>query len=123
MKLFETITRPPWRTLYILIVFAGLSALGYYMWTPGSTVLNGSHDLESNGIRLQEMRREVPAGKVFSIAAYPPPTILQQTLDVHREKPYYAKVAREVDQMVIMMYDTSLRFQKLYQHLMASWTR
>ena len=25
--------------------------------------------------------------------------------------------------MVIMMYDTSLRFQKLYQYLMASWTQ
>ena len=42
---------------------------------------------------------------------------------MHWEKTYYEKVAREVDQMVVMMYDTSLRFQKLYQHLIASWTR
>jgi hypothetical protein len=72
---------------------------------------------------LQEMRHQIPSGKVLSISAYPPPTFYQQTLDVHWEKTYYAKVAREVDQMVIMMYDTSLRFRKLYQHLMASWTR
>jgi hypothetical protein len=47
------------------------------------------------------------------LAQYPPPTIHQQTLDVHWEKAYYAEVAREVDQMAVMMYDTSLRFQKL----------
>ena len=72
---------------------------------------------------LQDLRRQIPAAKILSVAAYPPPTIYQQTLEVHWEKPYYAKVAREVDQMVIMMYDTSLRFQKLYRHLMAAWTR
>jgi hypothetical protein len=72
---------------------------------------------------LQELRSQFPAGKIISISAYPPPTFHQQTLDVHWEKAYYAKVAQEVDQIVVMMYDTSLRFQKLYRHLMASWTR
>jgi hypothetical protein len=256
MKLLKTITRPPWRTLFILILLTALFALGYYIWTPGSIVLDGSHDVGTNGIWLQhgwlgddawfqryqkdparfrstqkiltlkklldahnitdlyphlspcrkngeipavhpqqtrqfllimdelrvipwvggvygvhaypespawrksfvrsimdllntypamagihvnieplpsgnesylellhELRQYVTAGKILSIAAYPPPTLYPQTLDVHWEKAYYAKVAREVDQMVIMMYDTSLRFQKLYQHLMASWTR
>ncbi len=256
MKLIKTITRPPWRTLFVIIMLAGLSALAYTIWTPGSIVLDGSHDVQTNGIwlqhgwlgddawfqrykknparfrntqkilalkkllvahnirdlyphlspcrksgeiaavhprqarqfllimddlrvipwvggvygthafpespawrkgfmrsirdlldtypalagvhvniepltsgnesylkLLQEMRQQLAPGKILSVAAYPPPTFYQQTLDVHWEKTFYAKVAGEVDQMVIMMYDTSLRFQKLYQHLMASWTR
>ena len=74
-------------------------------------------------VLLQKLRQQLPDGKVLSVAAYPPPTIFQSTLEVHWEKTYYEKVSREVDQMVIMMYDTSLRFQKLYQYLMASWTQ
>jgi hypothetical protein len=31
-------------------------------------------------------------------------------------------VAARVDQMVPMMYDTTVKFQKFYTHLMASWT-
>jgi hypothetical protein len=72
---------------------------------------------------LRKLRRQLPPDKILSVAAYPPPTILQPTLNVHWEKNYFEKVAREVDQMAVMMYDTSIRFQKLYQHLIASWTR
>lgn len=254
--MMRRIARPPWRTLFIIIVLISLFLLGYHLWNPGRMVRDGSHDLKTNGIWLQhgwlgddkwfqqykktrhhfrnpqkilqlrkllvehnivdvyphlcpcqptgeiaavnpqqtrqfllimddrrvipwvggvldlhafpnsprwrkrfiasiidlltaypalsgihinieplpsgnmdclvllrELRQQIPSGKVISIAAYPPPTIYQQTLKVHWEKTYYQKIAQEVDQVVIMMYDTSLRFQKLYQHLMASWTR
>lgn len=72
---------------------------------------------------LQELKSTLPKGKILSIAAYPPPTIYQRTSDVHWDRAYYERVAQEVDQMVIMMYDTSLRYQKLYQNLIASWTQ
>lgn len=89
MKLFKTITRPPWRTLLIFIMLAGLLAPGYNIWTPGSIVLDGSHDVKTTG-------------KILCIAAYSPPTLYQQTLDVSWEKTYYAEVARGVDQMAII---------------------
>ena len=72
---------------------------------------------------LGKLRRRMPSGKIISIAAYPPPTIYQRTSDVHWDEDYFRDVSREADQMVVMMYDTSLRFQKLYQHLMKGWTR
>lgn len=72
---------------------------------------------------LRKLRRQLPSDKILSVAAYPPPTIFQPSLNVHWEKAYYEKVAREVDQMAVMMYDTSLQFQKLYQYLIASWTQ
>ncbi|MCP4404284.1 MAG: glycoside hydrolase family 18 protein [bacterium] len=72
---------------------------------------------------LQEIQAILPEGKLLSVAAYPPPTIFQRSLDVHWKEEYYRQVAKEVDQMVVMMYDTSLRYQKLYQQLMASWTQ
>ena len=256
MRYLNTLTRPPWRTLIGCFLFIGLFLLGYQLWTPGKVVVNGSHDVKTNGIWLQhgwlgddkwfqqhnkkalrfrnaqnilqlktllldhnitdvyphlcpcrrtgeisavnakqtrqflmimdelrvipwvggvlnvqafpespqwrhrfiksiidllkthptfagihvniepmpsgniayiellrKLRRQLPSDKILSVAAYPPPTIYQSTLNVHWEKTYYEKVAREVDQMVIMMYDTSLRFQKLYQYLIATWTQ
>lgn len=47
----------------------------------------------------------------------------QRSADVHWDEAYYTKVAALADQMVVMMYDTSLRDQKLYQHLMKAWTQ
>lgn len=72
---------------------------------------------------LRELKTALPENKILSIAAYPPPTLFQRSLYVHWEKTYYERVAQEVDQMVIMMYDTSLWSEKLYQQLMASWTK
>jgi hypothetical protein len=73
-------------------------------------------------ILLKELRRVLPEGRVLSVAAYPPPTILHPFSQVHWDREYFEKVAGEVDQLVIMMYDTGLRFEKLYINLMASWT-
>ncbi len=53
MKLMNIITRPPWRTLFIIIVLVSLFGLGYHLWHPGRIVRDGSHDLKTNGIWLQ----------------------------------------------------------------------
>ena len=45
------------------------------------------------------------------------------TRQVHWDQEYYEMVSGHADQIVAMMYDTSLQHQKLYQHLMRSWTR
>lgn len=74
-------------------------------------------------ILLDELRSALPKEKLISIAAYPPPTRFQPFEDVHWSEDYFRQVSRCSDQMVVMMYDTALRKPKLYQHLMASWTR
>ena len=71
---------------------------------------------------LEQLRAVLPEGKILSIAAYPPPTRWHPFPDVHWEEPYFREVARRCDQIAVMMYDTSLREQKLYQRLMADWT-
>ena len=72
---------------------------------------------------LEELRPVFPTGKLISVAAYPPPTILHRFPDVHWEEGYFRQVATRCDQMVVMMYDTSIRTPKLYRNLMRSWTR
>ena len=72
---------------------------------------------------LYELEKKLPPGKILSVAAYPPPTIYQMTRQVHWDQEYYQMVSRHADQIVAMMYDTSLQHQKLYQHLMRSWTQ
>jgi len=81
---------------------------------------DGSEDLFS---LLDDLRRSLPKGKMLSIAAYPPPTVWQRSTDVHWGRAYYAKVASRVDQMVVMMYDTSIHYEKPYRSLMCSWTQ
>jgi len=39
------------------------------------------------------------------------------------EEAYFREVARRSDQLAVMMYDTSIRVPKIYQQLMADWTR
>lgn len=71
---------------------------------------------------LDELKVGLPSGKILSIAAYPPPTRWQPSEDVHWSADYFREIAKRCDQLAVMMYDTSLRFPKLYQHLMAAWT-
>jgi hypothetical protein len=73
-------------------------------------------------ILLDDLRRAMPKGKMLSVAAYPPPTFWQHSLDVHWEEPYFRQVAWRVDQVVPMMYDTAIMLPKLYRHLMIGWT-
>ncbi|MCI5118255.1 MAG: hypothetical protein D3913_09900 [Candidatus Electrothrix sp. LOE1_4_5] len=71
---------------------------------------------------LDEIRQAMPVGKIISVAAYPPPTLWHPVPAVHWEQKYFRQVARRVDQLAPMMYDTAIRFPKCYQHLMSSWT-
>ena len=72
---------------------------------------------------LTEMRAALPAGKMISVAAYPPPTVWQRVPAVHWEEGYFRQVAGRCDQMVVMMYDTGLHNRRLYQNLLRSWTQ
>jgi hypothetical protein len=73
-------------------------------------------------VLLEEVRNVLPKGKVLSVAANPPPTRWHPFPDVHWQEPYFRAVAERSDQLAVMMYDTSLKRHKLYQHLMANWT-
>ncbi|MFZ2654065.1 MAG: glycoside hydrolase family 18 protein [Victivallales bacterium] len=74
-------------------------------------------------ILLKKIKSSIPAGKIVSVAAYPPPTRWHQYSDVHWGKSYYFEISNEVDQLAVMMYDTSIRVPKIYQKLMSDWTR
>ncbi len=72
---------------------------------------------------LDEIRAVLPPGKKLSIAAYPPPTRWQPSPEVHWGESYFREVSRRSDQMVVMTYDTGIRFEKAYTLLMSQWTR
>lgn len=71
---------------------------------------------------LNEIRAALPQGKILSIAAYPPPTVFQPGLEVHWEEAYWRRIAAICDQMVPMLYDTSIRWRKPYQAVLHDWT-
>jgi hypothetical protein len=72
---------------------------------------------------LDEMRAALPAGRILSVAAYPPPTRWHRFPDVHWSATYFREVARRCDQVAVMAYDTALRQEKVYRWLVARWTR
>jgi len=72
---------------------------------------------------LEELKTAMPPDKMISVAAYPPPTRWHPHPEVHWSEIYYREVDRRCDQLVPMMYDTSLRLEKVYTRLVASWTR
>jgi hypothetical protein len=71
---------------------------------------------------LDELHVAMPAGKMLSVAAYPPPTRWQPSKDVHWDEAYFRTVARHSDQLAVMMYDVGQHFPKTYVKLMADWT-
>jgi hypothetical protein len=73
-------------------------------------------------VLLRELRAALPPGKILSVAAYPPPTRWHPYPDVHWDEAYFRQVAAEVDQLAVMMYDTSIRWPKLYQQVLRTWT-
>jgi len=73
-------------------------------------------------ILLDELRQRMPANRIISVAAYPPPTLWHPFSCVHWQEEYFRQVASRVDQMVPMMYDTAIKWPKIYQRLMFSWT-
>lgn len=72
---------------------------------------------------LENIHAALPPGKILSVAAYPPPTRWQSYADVHWDENYFREVARRSDQMAVMMYDTGVRVPKIYEYIMADWTR
>jgi hypothetical protein len=72
---------------------------------------------------LDELKTALGPAKILSVAAYPPPTRWHPHPEVHWSEAYYREVDRRADQLVPMMYDTSLRFGKIYTRLVADWTR
>lgn len=113
--------KPEWRATFaesiraLLIAHSGFSGAHINI----EPCRSGSSDFLAV---LDEVRAALPEGKILSVAAYPPPTRWQPVPEVHWEEGYYRAVAGRVDQLVVMMYDTALRFQKPYRRLMASWT-
>ncbi|MAX24183.1 MAG: hypothetical protein CMJ19_06740 [Phycisphaeraceae bacterium] len=81
---------------------------------------NGNRDLLN---LLDELNAVIPENKILSIAAYPPPTRWQPAPEVHWDQTYYQQVASRADQMVVMMYDTSIKYAKPYELLMRQWTK
>ncbi len=71
---------------------------------------------------LDELHAGLKEGQLLSVAAYPPPTRWQPSEEVHWSERYFREVANRCDQIAVMMYDTGLRFPKVYQHLMGEWT-
>lgn len=71
---------------------------------------------------LAEIRRVIPQNKILSIAAYPPPTFWQPTKAIHWDEAYFRRTAKLADQMVVMLYDTSIKFRRFYQRVIKSWT-
>ena len=71
---------------------------------------------------LEELRKAMPSDKILSVAAYPPPTRWHPFPEVHWSEPYFRQVAKRADQLVPMLYDTGLAWQKPYRKLMADWT-
>ena len=104
------------------------SAAGLLRQHPGLAGVQVNIEPMADGHRgmlelLSELKQAMPAGKTLSIAAYPPPTVYQRVPEVHWSEEYIREISRIVDQMVFMMYDTSVQHEKLYIGLMKAWTR
>ncbi len=72
---------------------------------------------------LDELRAALPEGKLLSVAAFAPPSLLHPFDDVHWSEAYYREVARRAQQLVPMLYDTSLHFVMPYRGLVKSWAK
>lgn len=72
---------------------------------------------------LEELKAALPPQKILSVAAYPPPSRLHPFPEIHWDEAYFKEVAQRCDQMVVMMYDTSLRDPKMFQWLYSQWTK
>jgi hypothetical protein len=110
-----------WRNRFVTSIVELLTAYPYFagIHLNIEPMPSGNRDFLT---LLRELRRALPEGRMLSVAAYPPPTILHPFSQVHWDQEYFSRVAAEVDQLVIMMYDTSLKLEKLYVNLAALWT-
>lgn len=53
MRFFQYCRQPPCRTVLLLAGVLGLISLVYLLWSPGTIILDGRHDLRTNGIWMQ----------------------------------------------------------------------
>ncbi len=72
---------------------------------------------------LDALRQALPKGKQLAVAACPPPTLFQPNPDRHWGQAYFKQVAAKSDLLVVMLADTGLSNDKLFTHLIASWTK
>jgi len=72
---------------------------------------------------LGEVKAALPHGRLLSVAAYPPTTPLHPYKRVHWSVDYIRRVCDVADDLAVMSYDTALRWPRVYERLMASWTR
>jgi hypothetical protein len=82
--------------------------------------------LPSGTAEYLALLREVKAAigeRTLSVAAYPPPTPLQPVEDVHWELPFMRDVCREADELAVMAYDTGVTSARVFENLIAQWTR
>lgn len=52
-NIIQHLSWPPWRIFLLLFAVIGLLGLSYFLWSPGKRVVDGRHDLGTNGIWLQ----------------------------------------------------------------------
>ena len=71
---------------------------------------------------LEQLRAVLPPGKMLSISGYPPQSE-PNPFRLAWSRDYYRAVAARVDQIAVMLYDSSLHDAKIYQYFIARWTR
>ncbi len=69
---------------------------------------------------LEQLRAVLPPGKILSVSGYPPQSEWYP-LRLAWSRNYYRQVAARVDQIAVMLYDSSLHDAKLYQWFVARW--
>ncbi len=69
---------------------------------------------------LDDLRAVLPPGKILSVSGYPPQSEWYP-LRLAWSRDYYREVAARVDQIAVMLYDSSLHDAKLYQFFVARW--
>ncbi|NUP11083.1 MAG: hypothetical protein HOW73_33985 [Polyangiaceae bacterium] len=72
---------------------------------------------------LLEALRAAAPGKLLSVAAFPPPSILHPHSDVHWGERFYRDIAARCDQIVPMLYNTGLFLRQPYRALVRDWAR
>ena len=72
---------------------------------------------------LEELKQQLPHGKLLSLASYPPPVPVVGNELVHWTPAYITKLSEVVDQMVFMNYDSNMKLEKLYIVLQRWWVQ
>ena len=71
---------------------------------------------------LEQLKTAIGPAKILSVSGYPPQSEWYP-LRLSWSENYYRQVASRVDQIAVMLYDSSLHDAKLYQWFVARWSR